>query len=210
MIKVFCVVLFAFSSLIAKDVGFLTKDKITISPYKNKAILRQDALFVDDFLVLHCLIKMTKPSSLFEIGTCTGEGTLIIKNAIDKGIVYSLDLPPGEGAYNLSSNDVGARCSLPFVQIFGDSMTLRYEDYYPIESWFIDGAHDYEHVYYETLKALESNPKIIIYHDADIPEVFQGIKDGLEDRSDFLLYRVVDTRIAFAVPANSSVIKAFR
>lgn len=209
MIKVFCVVLLAFSSLIAKEVGFLTKEKIIYPPYKNNAILRQDALFVDDFWVLHSLIKMAKPVTLFEIGTCTGEGTLIIKNAIGKGVVYSLDLPPGLSSYDLG-NRAGERCYLPYVQIFGDSMTLSYQDYYPIESWFIDGAHDYEHVYYETLKALESNPKIIIYHDADIPEVFQGIKDGLEDRIDFLLYRVVDTRIAFAVPSNSSVIKAIR
>lgn len=191
------------TNLFATSATFLNKESICKAPYKENAILRNDPLFIDDFLTLHSLLRIINPASLFEIGTCTGEGTLIIKNAIGNGTVYSLELPPGQSSYDLPSP--GEMCYLPFTQIFGNSMTFDYKNYYPIQSWFIDGAHEYSYVLYETHQALSSSPKIIIWHDADIPEVFQAIKDGLEQDPTYLLFRVIDTRIAFAVP-NTSIL----
>jgi predicted O-methyltransferase YrrM len=196
------VLVLEFVNLTAKDVINITHEQVCKPPYASDAILRNDPLFIDDFLTLHSLLRMSNPASLFEIGTCTGEGTLIIKNAVGKGDVYSLDLPPGASSYDLQS--IGARCYLPYRQIIGDSLLLNYQDYFPIDAWFIDGAHDYPHVFHETLQALLSDPGIIVWHDADIPEVFQAIKDAL-DTSGYLLYRVTDTRIAFAVPHTNNL-----
>ncbi|MBS0627395.1 MAG: hypothetical protein JSS09_04215 [Verrucomicrobia bacterium] len=197
--------LFVSGNLLAKEVAYLSQDRICKVPYTQNAILRQDALFVDDFLTLHSLLRIVEPLSVFEIGTCSGEGTLIMKNAIENGTIYSLDLPPGESSYAIEVP--GYMCYLPYVQVIGDSMNLDYSKFHPIEAWFIDGAHEYSYVLHETGEALRSNPKIIIWHDADIEEVFEAIKDGLEEDENYLLFRVMNTRIAFAVSKTSELLE---
>lgn len=77
-------------------------------------------------------------------------------------------------------------------------MTYDYEQDFPIESWFIDGCHDYQHVYHETVQALKSNPKLIVWHDTDIEDVFQAILDVFSTHDKYNLYRIIDTRISFA------------
>ena len=210
MKKIFAMLflVFAMGSLSAKDVSYINQGQVCKAPYNKKAILRNDRLFVDDFLTLHSLLKMAQPRSVFEIGTCTGEGTLIMKNAIGNNVVYSLELPLNESTYDIGV--AGKMCYLPYVQIVGNSMTLDYTEFYPIEAWFIDGAHEYTFVLHETKQAVLSAPSIIIWHDADIPEVFQAIKDGLDDRDDYLLYRVNNTRIAFAIPCTSQLVEVLR
>lgn len=190
-------------NLSAKEWRSISLEQVCKVPYTHHAILRKDPLFIDDFLTLHCLLKMAKPLSVFEIGTCTGEGTLILKNAIGDSVVYSLELPVGESSYDIQG--IGSCCYLPYVQIIGNSLSVNYQDFYPIDAWFIDGAHEYQYVFYETGQALLSYPSIIIWHDADIPEVFQAINDALET-SGYLLFRVKDTRIAFSVPSTSKVL----
>lgn len=197
MKNIFLVFMLLTGNLIAKEVSYVDLNQICQAPYTDNAILRRDPLFTDDFLVLHTLLSKVQPISVFEIGTCTGEGTLIIKNAVGDSIVYSLELPLEESTYDIQN--IGALCYLPYIQIIGNSLSLDYSEYYPIDAWFIDGAHDYLHVFYETTQALLSNPSLIIWHDADIPEVFDAIKDGLEE-SNYLLYRVNGTRIAFSTP----------
>ncbi|MCF7852557.1 MAG: class I SAM-dependent methyltransferase [Simkaniaceae bacterium] len=189
--------------LYSKEVHYVSKEIVCSKKYKKGAILRRDNLFVNDFLCIHSLIRHFEPSTLFEIGTCTGEGTQIIKNAMRMGAVYSLELPPGESSYDIHS--IGEMCKLPYVQVIGNSLNTDYTAYYPIESWFIDGSHDYFHVLHETKEAIKANSKLIIWHDADIFEVFKAIKDGLDLSDDYILYRVPDTRIAFSL--NKKIIK---
>lgn len=200
--------IFLLLHLSAEEVIFLNKDDLCKKPFSQNAILRRDKLFVDDFLTLHSLLKMTRPKSVFEIGTCTGEGTLIIKNAIGDGIVYSIELPMGESSYDIRK--IGEMCYLPYVQIIGNSLDIDYSQYYPIEAWFIDGAHEYAFVVHETKEALLSSPNLIVWHDSDIPEVLKGIIDGLKNDSNYILFRVIDTRIAFAVPKTSPILRILR
>lgn len=192
-----------FSNLQATDVIDIKLSQICKPPYVSNAILRQDPLFIDDFVTIHSLLRMANPRSVFEIGTCTGEGTLIIKNAVENNIVYSLELPLGQSSYDIGK--IGGNCFLPYTQVIGNSLTINYADFYPIEAWFIDGEHDYTHVLYETKQALLSNPNLIIWHDSDIPEVLEGIKDGLNE-SGYVFFRVIDTRIGFSVPKNSKIL----
>jgi len=199
----FVIVAFGAMSLSATEVIQITHDRVAKPPYANNAILRKDPNFIDDFLMLHSLLRMAEPKSVFEIGTCTGEGTLIVKNAVGDAVVYSLDLPIGQSSYDLPV--AGAVCYLPYVQLFGDSSNFDYSAHFPIDAWFIDGSHDYVHVLHETKEALKSNPSLIVWHDADIAEVLRGIKEGLS-QSNFLLYRVADTRIAFAIPNTSKLV----
>ena len=156
--------------------------------------------FPDDYRVLHCLIRKYSLASFFEVGTNFGTGTKIIKNAMGVGIVYSLDLPFGEGdvpLYAKGKDHTGENCSLPFVQLRGDSMTFDFSRY-PCQGYFIDAGHFYDNVLKETTEILKLKPKLIVWHDADIPEVYKAIHDSFEGNYEYNIFRVVGTRIAYA------------
>ena len=182
------------------DLRFVNFVDVYDEALAKDAIIRNEQGFENDFLLLHCLIKEYQPSNLFEIGTCEGKGTMIVANAIGDGKVYSLELPPEDQRdFHLEAERIGMYCTLPYVQLFGDSMTFDYTQYFPLDSWFIDGFHDYGHVYYETLQALRSNPILIVWHDTDMDDVFQAVVDAFEDNHGYSIVRVLDTRITYAI-----------
>lgn len=159
--------------------------------------------FKDDYTVLHCLIRQHKPRSFFECGTNFGTGTKIIKNAIgENAVVFSMDLPTElihqslQPSPDKKTDKVGSNCNLPFVQIRGDSLTFDFSQY-PCEGYYVDDNHTYENVYRETVEILKLMPTIVIFHDANIPEVLQGIVDAYKHNLGYHLYRVTDTRVAY-------------
>ena len=161
--------------------------------------------FRQDYHVLVCLLKIHKPKTFLEIGTNMGRGTKIIKNALGReSTVYSLDLPT-ELAHNSlqhpinegHGDKVGELCNLPFTQLRGDSMTFDFSAY-PCEAYFVDGEHDFDHPFRESIKVAELRPKLIVWHDADIECVYQAITEAMTNNP-YTLFRVIDTRIAYAV-----------
>lgn len=188
-----------------KGVERMTSDMIIVG-YASGAILNEEFPgFKEDYLVLHCLLRKFKPSTVFEIGTNMGTGTKIIKNAVMNALVYSLDLPTELADKSLQhpisegkGDRVGAHCKLPFIQLRGDSMTFDFS-HYPCEAYFVDGEHDYDHPYRETIEILKNKPKLIIYHDSDIPAVYKAITDAFTGNNEYDLVRVTDTRIFFAL-----------
>ena len=161
--------------------------------------------FHADYLVLHCLLKIHKPKSLFEIGTNMGTGTKIICNAIPEVKVYSLDLPTELAHVSLQhpisegkGDRVGSNCDLPFTQLRGNSMSFDFSQQ-PCEAYFIDGEHTEENVFHETTEVLKNNPKLIVWHDADMQEVYRGILRAFQDNENYELIRVADTRIMYAL-----------
>lgn len=182
--------------------------------YKNEladgAILNERMFgFKEDYLLLHCLLRKYEPKSVFEIGTHLGHGTEIICNAVPRATVYSLDLPASMAIESLQhplscgKPPVGSECNLPFKQLFGNSMNFNYGQH-PCEAYFIDGEHDEAHVFHETNEILKCNPLLVIYHDADMPEVFKGLMDAFTINSNYNttnyeIYRVTDTRILYTV-----------
>ena len=159
--------------------------------------------FKEDYLILHCLLKIHNPKSVFEIGTNMGRGTEIICNALPNATVYSLDLPTELAHISLQhpinegkGDKVGVLCKRPFTQLRGDSMTFDFTQY-PCEAYWIDAEHTEANVIHETKQAVKCGAKLICYHDADIPEVMAGIVAGLG--KGYELYRVTDTRIAYAL-----------
>ncbi len=166
--------------------------------------------FREDYLLLHCLLRKHKIKTCFEIGTHTGFGTKIIKNALgENSMVYSLDL--SDDLAHLSKQHplsdgkqgVGIECDVPYLQLLGNSLTFPYECY-PAQAYYIDGEHDEQHVTTETANILNQvRPQLVIYHDADMTGVFKGILEGLHkyhiksvDKW-YQSYRVIDTRIAY-------------
>lgn len=162
--------------------------------------------FLQDYHVLHCLIRKYQPTSFFEIGTNMGTGTNIIASAGKAWMikVYSLDLPSELAHVSLQhpisegkGDKVGSNCKFGYMQLRGDSMVFDYSEY-PCEGYFIDGEHDADHVSMETARVLLQNPKLIIYHDANIEGVWRGISNHLPNDY-YELYRVTGTRIAYAL-----------
>jgi hypothetical protein len=164
----------------------------------------------EDYLIIHCLLRIYKPKTFFEVGTHTGFGTKIICNALEKNYspvepgykVYSLDLPAALRHFSAQHPEyegrkVGMECDFPYTQLWGDSTNFSYEKY-PCEGYFIDAEHTFENVLAETQKISALGPKIIIWHDTDEPEVFNAAIDGM-DVKPYQLYRVADTRILYAI-----------
>lgn len=176
-------------------------DIVTPELIKDAIHNREFPGFIDDYHVLHSLIRIHKPKRFFEIGTNRGTGTKIIKNAIGDGIVYSLDLPFGKGdapLYKNGKDHTGINCDLPFIQLRGDSMRFDY-NLYPCEGYWVDGNHEYENVFHETTEILKCKPKIIIYHDLHVVPVQQAIEDVFKDNKEYDVFRVNGSRIAYAL-----------
>ena len=184
--------------LLSYPVEFITSDAVVSSDLASNAIIRMEPGFEKDFLVLHCLIKKIQPRKLFEVGTCEGYGTLIMANACSSAHIISLDLPPYTAPFYLTPTDIGKKCNRPYEQVFGDSLSYNFEQHFPIDAWFIDAAHDYVHVKYETEQAVKSNARLIVYHDTDIEEVLRAIVDVLGD-TEYKIYRITDTRVSYAI-----------
>lgn len=163
--------------------------------------------FLYDYRALHCLLRLYKPKTIFEIGTNTGEGVNVMATALPHAKIYSLDLDyetmrKNSKQYPLEANGgdrVGSAVRFPYVQLRGDSMYFQYEKYHPINAWFIDGEHTYDFVAHESKEAKKSNPKIIIYHDTDVTEVEKAIIDCFKFDNEYVLFRVLNTRISYAV-----------
>lgn len=183
--------------------------QIVTARLSEGAILNEEyAGFKQDYLVLHCLLRKHQPKKFLEIGTNFGTGTKIIKNALGANSeVFSLDLPtnlihqsllnPNDSQYG--GDKVGSRCDLPFTQLRGDSITYDYAPHYPLDGWFIDGAHDYMHPHHEGLRAMESGAKLILWHDANMVSVNFAIQDLARLAINYDFFRVKDTRIAYAL-----------
>lgn len=158
--------------------------------------------FLQDYLVLHCLIRRAQPQRIMEIGTNMGLGTKILKNAWPHAEVFSLDLPSHLAHVSLQhpisekkSHGVGSRCDLPYTQLFGDSRTFDFAPYAPADAWYIDAEHAYENVLVESKAAVANGAKLVVWHDADIPGVWQVIAELFGRHAG--LVRVEDTRIAY-------------
>lgn len=181
-------------------------DLVTKELLKNTFDHSEYTGFLEDYRVLSCLMKIHNPKSVFEIGTNIGNGVNVIKTAIPETIMYSLDLDyetmrQNSKQYPLEvtgADRVGSATKLKYTQLRGDSMKFDYSKY-QCEAYFIDGEHDYEHPLHETTEVLKNNPKLIVWHDADMIPVEAAILKAFKGNKDYKLFRVENTRIAYAV-----------
>jgi hypothetical protein len=195
----------------------ITSDQIITPELMKGAYVRHDFPgFKEDFSVIHCLIRKYKPANILEVGTSHGYGTRVLCVAFKvipfislSSPVYSIDVPPGTDASIIYPDHedghpklTGKHCRFiyRYHQLFGDSRTFDYSPYYPLEAWFIDGKHDYEFCTADTLQALKAKPKLIIWHDLQIEGVHKAVVEVMvREKENYNLYRVMDTRIGFAV-----------
>lgn len=179
--------------------------EIVTSEKMEGAIINDEFIgFTEDYSVIHCLLKKWNPASIFEIGTNVGNGCRVMRNSCPEAKIVTLDIRPEAGEF----------CPPGIEKVVGNSLTYDYSSHYPIDCWFIDGEHVYENAFVETAKAIESGAKYIIYHDADIKEVYDAILDSFKEKGELENYdlcQVVNppfiysssgeevTRIAYAI-----------
>lgn len=179
--------------------------EIVTSEKMEGAIINDEFVgFAEDYSVIHCLLKEWNPESIFEIGTNVGNGSRVMRNSCPEAKIVTLDIRP----------EAGQLCPPDVEKVIGNSLVYNYSVHYPIECWFIDGEHVYENAFVETSKAIESGAKYIIYHDADINEVYNAILDSFKEMGElesYDIYQVINppfvysssgkevTRIAYAI-----------
>ena len=207
-----------------KNFKYLNKKQINLETHiKYEDVVTEELLqntldhnphtgFLEDYRVISCLLKKYKPKTLFECGTNVGSGINVIKTALPEIKVYSLDLDyatmmQNSKQYPIGENGedrVGSAARFVYTQLRGDSMTFDFSKY-PCECYFIDSEHNFEVPYHETKTIAQLFPKVIIWHDSDIPEVWAAIRDGLKDaefwnpEAQYDLVRVEDCRVSYAL-----------
>jgi hypothetical protein len=191
---------------------------IVTKKLRKDAVIRTDfSGFREDYLVLHCLLKKYNPKTLMEIGTSSGRGTKVICNALAtnnpaKDVkVFSIDVPPNTDPSIIYPQHedghpvkAGMDCDLPFVQLFGDSQNFDFRPFYPLEAWFIDGKHSFAFAKNDTVTALLANPKLIIWHDLQIDEVYEAVVEVMSQRTDYDVFWVANSRVGYAIRNDRS------
>lgn len=153
----------------------------------GKAWFWPEASYLTDIVSLCLITRIIKPKIIFEIGTFRGYTALhFALNSPEDAVVYTLDLPRDAdntpklnttlvddehiNAYLTSMEYLfsGTEVEHKIHCLFGDSATFDFSPYYgQVDLFFIDGAHSYEYVRNDTLKALKCVHvgSVIAWHD---------------------------------------------
>jgi hypothetical protein len=144
--------------------------------------------YVIDIMSLCAVCRLKQPRVYFEIGTLNGFTAYhAALNTPDTTRIYTLDLPPADvtravslhvtamDKVHIQSMDKTARVLFTgtpeekkITRLYGDSASFDYTSYHGrVDVFFIDGAHSYEYVRSDTLKALECchAGSVILWHD---------------------------------------------
>jgi predicted O-methyltransferase YrrM len=172
------------------------------------------ALPFGEAYVLASVASYLRPARVFEIGTFTGGGTLIMATqAGPECSIFTLDMPPGDDNLVLQglaedppeqdSQRIGERFrdtqyERQITQLFGDSATFDYAPYRGnVDLVFVDGSHSYSYVKSDTHKALEmlSGTGTIIWDDCSLQ--YPGVVRALQGFNRRIpIFRVPSTRFA--------------
>jgi len=144
---------------------------IAMYPEAAEEWFRGAASFGVDLVSLCALCRILQPKVIFEIGTLRGSGALHLAGNSPGADVYSLDLGPLEHpslSTTLFDDDhvrvhsqtrryhfTGRPEEQRIHCLHGDSATFDFSPWAEkVDLFFIDGAHSYEYVRNDTLKAL--------------------------------------------------------
>ncbi len=178
-----------------------------------------------ELAAISALVKDKQCNVIFEIGTFDGRTTraMALNLKDDKGIIYTLNLPPQTEAVYLETSDVDVQLASKvqsgsryintpqaqhIIQVWGDSATFDFSPYQKkIDLVFIDGAHSEEYVANDTAKALELiKPQggWIVWHDAPYFGVVKFLKKWIP-RQNGPVYFIKGTSLAVAYVYNNKV-----
>lgn len=173
---------------------------------------RARALNHGEALVLALITAFTRPSRIFEIGTASGQATLLMAQQAPEATIDTMDLgnerptlgeqrgqPPWQ---DLSTIGVAYRESPHadrVTQHFADSARFDYAPFTgAMDLVFVDGAHTYEYVQSDSRHALAmARPGATIVWD-DCTYISPGVSRALVElqREGRQIFRVPGTRLA--------------
>lgn len=169
-----------------------------------------------DLLSLGLITRLIQPKRIFEIGTCRGYTALQFAANAPDAEVFTLDLPPDASTVlpitvmdklfsgvEIGETLKGRKEAGKIHRLLGDSATFDFSAYSKsIDLFFIDGAHTYEYVKNDTLKALECchQGSVITWHDYGRRGV-NGVTRWLNEfaKSHFPVYRVPNGSLAYGI-----------
>ena len=189
---------------------------ITIRPDVASEWFRHVASYGADIVGLCALAQILEPKVIFEIGTYHGSGAIQLAANAPQARVFTLDLGPDESprlpTTVVDRSHVGERNSEQFSAIkefsgrihrlYGDSATFDFAPFHKrVDLFFIDGAHSYEYVRNDTLKALDCvhEGSVIAWHDygrCGVNGVSRWLHEFREGRQ---LYRVTGGSLAYMI-----------
>jgi len=182
-----------------------------------KEWFRPVASFTADLVSMCMLCQVLKPRVIFEIGTFHGSGALHwAGNAVDAE-VYTLDLPESASP-SLSVTEVdrahirehaetrqmefGGRPEARRIHcLYGDSANFDFSPFASrVDLFFIDGAHSYEYVRNDTLRAFSccKPGSVVAWHDYGRVG-FNGVSKWLDElsREGKEIYRIPGGSLAY-------------
>jgi predicted O-methyltransferase YrrM len=174
--------------------------------------VRERALLHGEAYVLSLITAFVQPKRIFEIGTATGQATLLMARQVPKATIETLDLgsaPPALGVQEdeppwaelesigeaFRETDEASR----ITQRLGDSATFDFEPFAgAIDLVFVDGAHTYDYVRSDSRNALRmlASGGAIVWDDCNYQN--PGVSKALHELTEAgtPVYRVHGTRFA--------------
>jgi predicted O-methyltransferase YrrM len=170
------------------------------------------ALGYGEAYVLSLITAWLKPNRVFEIGTASGQGTVLIARQAPDAHIDSLDLgneqpslgtqrgqPPWQDVASIGRAYRQAGRERQVTQHFADSARFDYSPYAgKIDLAFIDGAHTFDYVRSDSRHALEMvRPGGVVVWD-DCTYASPGVARALLSlrREGVPIHRVTGTRLA--------------
>jgi predicted O-methyltransferase YrrM len=174
--------------------------------------VRDRALLYAEAYVLSLVTAYVQPVRIFEIGTATGQGTLLMARQAPEARIDTLDLgsdtpslgrqagePPWQDLEAIGSAFRGTEYAARITQHFGDSARFDFAPFRgQVDLVFVDGAHTYDYVWSDSRNALAmlSERGVVIWDDCNY--VCPGVSKMLLElrREGRPIYRVFGTRFA--------------
>jgi hypothetical protein len=190
--------------------GISSELSITIRPDSASEWFRDVASYSADIVALCALAQIVKPKVIFEIGTYHGSGAVHLAANAPGADVYTLDLASNQSPSltttvvdrshfgEMKCQEFGDRIH----RLYGDSALFDFSPFHKrVDLFFIDGAHSYEYVRNDTLKAMDCVKKgsVIAWHDygrCGVNGVSRWLHEFREGRQ---LYRVTGGSLAYMI-----------
>jgi len=197
----------------------LGSEQTSVVLYGNaaKEWFRPVASFTADLVSICMICQILKPKLIFEIGTFHGAGALHWAGNAPDAEVYTLDLPPSaspslsvtevDRAHIKEHSETGkmAFAGEPEAKrihcLYGDSATFDFSSFAgKVDLFFIDGAHSYEYVRNDTLRAFSccKPGSVVAWHDYGRVG-FNGVSRWLHElsREGRNIYRIPGGSLAY-------------
>jgi predicted O-methyltransferase YrrM len=184
-------------------------DALTISMRHE---VRERALLYAEAYVLSLITAFKRPRRIFEIGTATGQSTLLMARQAPDAVIDTLDLgsalpalgvqtdePPWSDVESIGAAYRTTEHEARITQHLGDSATFDYEPLAGVvDLVFVDGAHTYEYVRSDSKNALRmlAPGGVIVWDDCNYqnPGVSKALRELHSAGTE--VYRVHGARFA--------------